>query len=289
MEVPHQPHDSFDKRLIAGALDELGTSVFEHEVHDPARYVDIYFRPQDPASQSPPLELGLLGRMARFACLMEPFRNPVTVKDVQACLIKGLAMQQQSDTGKPWLWILTPTASLRIRKQFQAQPDFDELMGIYTLGCGFEARLVVIHQLPKTPETMLIRLLGRGRVQQQAIEEVMALGVDHPTRERVLRLIGNWKIMVDRKEVKDEELLMNLSPAYYQWEAETLNKGIQLGKQEGIQLGKQEGIQLGEQRGKLKAVPTLHALGLSVDQISQQLELDPSLIQQAIENSGSLG
>jgi hypothetical protein len=284
VEVPHQPHDSFAKRLIAGALDELGTSELEHEVHDPARYVDIYFRPQDPPSQLPLLELGLLGRMAQSVCLMEPFRNPVTVKDVQACLMKGLAMQQSGD---PWLWILTPTASAGIRKRFQAQPDFDELMGIYTLGCGFEARLVVIHQLPKTPETMLIRLLGRGRVQRQALEEVMVLGVDNPTRERVLRLIGNWKIMVDRKEVKDEELLMNLSPAYYQWEEETLNKGIRLGEERGIRLGEERGIQLGEQQGKLKAVPTLYALGLSVDQISQRLDLDPSLIQQAIENSGS--
>lgn len=37
--------------------------------------------------------------------------------------------------------------------------------------CGF----IAVHQLPKTPETLWLRLLGKGNVQQQAIQEVMAL------------------------------------------------------------------------------------------------------------------
>ena len=64
--------------------------------------------------------------------------------------------------------------------------------------------------------------------------------------------------MVDRKEVKDEELLINLSPAYYQWEVEILN------------------------RGKQVAVVKLVKAGMNLEQIALFLERDPAQIQQAL-------
>ncbi|HEY9729687.1 MAG TPA: Rpn family recombination-promoting nuclease/putative transposase [Chroococcales cyanobacterium] len=43
----------------------------------------------------------------------------------------------------------------------------------------------------------------------------------------------------------------------------------------------QEGIEEGERRGKLKAVPTMLGLGLSVEQIAQALDLDVEQVRQA--------
>ncbi len=45
-----------------------------------------------------------------------------------------------------------------------------------------------------------MRTLGRGRVQQQAIGEVLDLARDEPLRIMVLRLLANWKIRLEQTE-----------------------------------------------------------------------------------------
>jgi predicted transposase/invertase (TIGR01784 family) len=68
-----------------------------------------------------------------------------------------------------------------------------------------------------------------------------------------------------------------------------LLEGKQAGKQEGLlegkQAGKQEGLLEGKQAGKLESVPSLLAVGLSVEQIAQALNLDVALVQQAADKS----
>ncbi len=63
---------------------------------------------------------------------------------------------------------------------------------------------------------------------------------------------------------------MNLSPAYLKWKEETINEGIQLGKQEGIQLG------------KLETVPILAELGLLAAEIAQRLDLALERVNQIL-------
>ena len=41
-------------------------------------------------------------------------------------------------------------------------------------------------RLPRSPDTLWLRLLGRGRVQAEAIEEVRALGEAHPLRHTTI-------------------------------------------------------------------------------------------------------
>jgi predicted transposase/invertase (TIGR01784 family) len=54
-------------------------------------------------------------------------------------------------------------------------------------------------------------------------------------------------------------------------------------RQEGRQEGKQEGKQEGRLEAKLEAVPKLLALGLSVEQIAQALDLSVTQVQQAAQ------
>ena len=48
--------------------------------------------------------------------------------------------------------------------------------------------IIVIHQLPKTPETLWLRMLGKGGVQAQAIQEVAA---------RLSRLYGDKRCLFE--------------------------------------------------------------------------------------------
>ncbi|WP_265264243.1 hypothetical protein [Spirulina subsalsa] len=51
----------------------------------------------------------------------------------------------------------------------------------------------MIHQLPRTPETPSLRVLGRGKVQTQAIEELEVLSPDNPWRANALILLNRLK------------------------------------------------------------------------------------------------
>jgi predicted transposase/invertase (TIGR01784 family) len=55
--------------------------------------------------------------------------------------------------------------------------------------------------------------------------------------------------------------------------------------QEAKQEGKEEGKQEGRFEAKLEAVPKLLALGLTVEQIAQALDLDVAQIQQAVQQT----
>ena len=71
--------------------------------------------------------------------------------------------------------------------------------------------------LPAIPATLWFRLLGKGKIQQQAISEVAALSTDSPHRTDALKLFGNLRIILESqksKKTEDQELIMQLSPLY---------------------------------------------------------------------------
>jgi len=80
------------------------------------------------------------------------------------------------------------------------------------------------------PETLWLRLLGKDAIRQQAIEELFALPTNNILRDPVLKLIRDYLKRIEDKPQKtsdEKELFMELSPAYLQWEKETLQKGRQ--------------------------------------------------------------
>jgi hypothetical protein len=94
--------------------------------------------------------------------------------------------------------------------------------------------LIVVHQLPKTPETLWLRLLGKDKVQSQAIAEVAALPLHHPGRQDALSWLGNLKVILEARENKkpeEEDLIMQLSPLFI----ETIQAAEQQAKIEEVQ------------------------------------------------------
>ncbi|MFM7575152.1 MAG: Rpn family recombination-promoting nuclease/putative transposase [Snowella sp.] len=57
--------------------------------------------------------------------------------------------------------------------------------------------------------------------------------------------------------------------------------------QEGLQKGRQEGLQEGLLEGKLKTIPLLKKLGLSIAEIAEELEIDVALVNQFVANQNN--
>lgn len=105
--------------------------------------------------------------------------------------------------------------------------------GVYFLHPFLRTAIVAINQLPRTEETLFLRLLGKGHTQKQAVDEVIAIDAKKPKRAAILKLLSNWKISIELTEqsAADEELMMVLSQAYLEWEQQTEQRGEQRGLQ----------------------------------------------------------
>jgi hypothetical protein len=246
------PYDTFAKDYFKELLSPLGSVETSKDVTGEIRKIDIYFVP-NAYSQIHKEILGLLGRFTETKALIEPFRNPPTKSEVRSCSTKLFDTcsrfereAKRNDTSVdedslPRLWILAPTASKDFLKGFRSELDEPTWgSGIYFFGESWRGAIVVIHQLPVTSETLWLRLLGKGRVQQQAIEEVQALDINNPLRSKAIDLLANLKTTLELNkglDVEDRELIMQLSPIYEQRLAEATQQGVQQGVQQGIQQG----------------------------------------------------
>lgn len=70
----------------------------------------------------------------------------------------------------PQLWILTPTASAAILADFGATVDLENWMsGVYFLLKGLKSAIMVIHQLPPTPETPMVADFREGEIPKTSL------------------------------------------------------------------------------------------------------------------------
>jgi hypothetical protein len=269
--VTQFPHDRFAKEFLEELLSPLGTVETGKDVPAEVREIDVFFQPTAVNSEYVQT-LGLLGKMAGTVALIEPFRNAVNPEGIFSCVSKlldkrGEALrkasrdQQRLDSNQlPFLWILTPTASENLLNSFGFRiPEESENWerGVYFLPQMWRVGLVAIHQLPKVAETMWLRVLGKGKVQQEAIAELTALPVGNPLRANSLELLYNLQAnlqanLASNTEVsqEDRELVMAIAPLFQEQLQAAQKQGIQLGLQQGIQQGRQEGIQEGIERGR---------------------------------------
>lgn len=61
---------------------------------------------------------------------------------------------------------------------------------MYFMADLLKSVIVVIDELPETPETLWVRILGRDATQERAIREVLALPESEPNRLTILRLLA---------------------------------------------------------------------------------------------------
>ncbi|QLE58895.1 DUF4351 domain-containing protein [Nostoc sp. TCL26-01] len=247
-------HDQFSKDYLEELLKTSGQVQAPSRVAAEVREIDVLFTPIP--TQTHNLEiLGLLGKMATTPAIFEPFRNPASIDEISDCISKLIevksAMRREAkrlqikipEAEIPQLWILTPTASKNIISGYGGQLKSDWGDGVYFLPKHFRTAIVVIHQLPSTPATLWLRILGRGRVQRQAIDELAALPASHPfvrvTLELLYSLQQNLRIN-QNIETEDRELVMRLAPLYQQDREKARQEGLEQGLQQGLQQGEQQ-------------------------------------------------
>jgi hypothetical protein len=247
--MSHQPHDELAKEYLEALLSTVGTVKTSQKISSEVLEIDVWFEPT-PSLASPPVPLGILGKMTTSLALFEPYRNPISENDIRGCLSKVLIAQNKKlkegrrknipipEEQLPALWIFTPTCSARVIEMAGAKEIEGENWprGIYFLPTPLlRTGIVVIHQLPMVEETLWLRVLGRGNVQKQAVEELVELPASNPYKENLLEILANWRQNLELRDnvsVDEMEDIMNLSPAYLKQREEWKLEGKEEGRQE---------------------------------------------------------
>ena len=265
------PHDQFAKDFLESLLSPLGEVQTSLKVSGEVREMDVYFTPNP--NEKITSDLGLLAQCAETATVFEPFRSSVKLPQIRGCMSKLFDLhnyliretkknkQPEPKEGKlPKLWILTPTLSIDLLESLGAKSDIESWgEGVYLLSPALKTGIIVIHQLPQTPASLWFRLLGKGKVQSQAIDEVAALPPDNPYRQNALDLLGNLKVILEARtiiEPEEQNLIMQLSPLYL----EKIHAAEQVGRQDERQtlilrlLTKRVGIVSSEVEARVKVL-----------------------------------
>ena len=286
-------YDQFCKDCLEELLSLAGKVEIDLKVASEVREIDVFFTP-NPNQIETLNQLGTLGRIGLTPAIIEPYRNPINTNEVRKCLKKSFdieanlqrrARREGTQPETPTLWILSPTISQSILNQFCAKPDLDHwLPGICFCAEGLRTVLVAIHQLPRTEETLWLRLFGRNQVQLQAIEELQQLPKENQFRDRILEIVANLIAILEVRREEQEnleseegEFLMQLSTIYTQRLEEATQKGIEIGEQRGEQRGKE--------LTQREIATNLLNTGLEIEQIAQVTGLSPEEVRKLITSN----
>jgi hypothetical protein len=189
-KVPAWMRNVFDqlaKRLLVQAFQQAGEVRTQVEISAETQAIDAWIQPAPDAAQTR-RALGLLGRLAERTCLVEPFHEPPSPTEIRDCLLKQFAYdarerrtaRAEDREAEPLvpLWILSAGEPRTALGAFEFRPLAGWPAGVYGAATGLEARLVVISELPRTRETLLLRLMGARTVFEGAIEDLKSLSPD---------------------------------------------------------------------------------------------------------------
>ena len=277
MKMTRQPHDQYSKEALLEILAFFGGKYEAQRPIHPKEvyYADISFEPPPTLSKHDLKKVGVLGDMITGPCLIEYFWTPPTPMETRLCLMKLFSwhgdlwreakrkknemeaknpqkvkdLQEILPKALPQLWLLTTSTSQAFLASFEVKPHQAAwCKGFYFFGEAMHSGIVVIDELPETNETLWLRILGKGKTQQKAIETLASLDDKGPLFRNVFDVFHKWHEDTqaqDNLTPEDKELLMILSPAYEKSRTLALLEGMLQGREQGREQGIQQGIQQG--------------------------------------------
>ena len=254
--------DRFAKDLVGSALAPGCQVVPEREISGDPQRIDLWCEP-DPARIFELERHGILRRfVAEGACAFEFFHQPPSLLELMRSLRKILTLRQSSggpEAQRAPLWIIAggrPAQVFAELPSLRADPSWFE--GVYATDPGLGLYLIVTSEIPNTPDTLILRLLGAGRTLRQAFHEVRSTRADDPVRRVAIPFMITLhrtakEHPLDEREL--QELAMETQDLYEIWRQELLAQGEATGEARG------------EARGEAKALlAVLAARGIAVSQ-----------------------
>jgi hypothetical protein len=211
------PFDRFFKQLGRKLLSPAGPVETDAEVSPDTRRIDLWCNPDPKRARKVLTPLGLFGRMAMRACVLEHYHRTPSVELVADSIVRHRLFCRELARRKPpppppIQWVLSSgraaeaLSGLRFRRSRLGR-------GIYEAPAVWRTRLVVLSELPETRDSLLLRLLGAGRTLRRAVAEAARLPEEAPERRLALQLLVELRLEVPADPAKqtrhEQEFLMS--------------------------------------------------------------------------------
>lgn len=250
----HNRFDQLVKRLARRGLTPIGRVETEVEVSPDSMRIDVWFWPHAGRGRPALAPLGLLGRMARRSCTLEPFHRTPTGDQVADCVVKHRLFCRELRRRKPPApapvqWII---ASGRPAAALSGLRFVDSPLGkgVHEGPPLTRTMLIVVSELPRTRDTLLVRLMGAGPTLSHAIADLKRLPRDAPERRLALPILVRLRLEIPTNPAKqtksDREFLMRTRDIErYLKHLEELEAKEELGeksREKGREEGRKEGL-----------------------------------------------
>lgn len=240
----HHPFDQFFKGVMSWCIEPESEVELERVVHAPPQRIDLVYRCR---SSVPVPDLGLVGEMlAQGPGMMEYFAQGPSPEDVKACVRKRLAYEHElalqakgrgmPAPAEPWLWILCTRQPRKALRAYAAEPLAGWPPGFWESRREPGMRFVVLPALPEIPETLLLRIFGRGATMIRAMDQLDELPIEHVLGNRLEFALVAFKHLImqnSRGDMQMHELHEQMRQRYEEWERRAIKKGEARGIRKG--------------------------------------------------------
>jgi hypothetical protein len=177
--------------------------------------------------------------------LFEHCWNPPSIADLDSCLVKRIELDAEelraarrekrprSSVRRTTACVIFPTLSVRLAVETGARQMKSLPRGFYALAPFLHIVFVVTNELPRIPSTLWLRLLGRGQVFLDAIDDLKRGRVPTSLRGDTLTLLTAWRADVPPQEDLSEEE-RELRMTFERWERKLEAKGEARGEATGM-------------------------------------------------------
>ncbi|MEL6177589.1 MAG: hypothetical protein AAFS10_01490 [Myxococcota bacterium] len=252
-DEPETPlvYDAFAKEAFGAVLEYFGRVERQRPISVWPQHADLWFEPDPSRRPLPHPLLPLIARMAQTPALFEPFStNPNLDQMLDVITQSGILHRQRrpkpyQTTDAPYTkartWLITPGEPRNALAKLGARPDTSVWgPGFYVLPEAFDTTIIVVRLLPRTQTTVLLRLLGRGRTLERAIDDLTEMFPDRLVME-VTQAIHRWLQAAELRRAESQELDMITQELIEQsrrlWEHQRA-----LDHAEGVVQGRAEGV-----------------------------------------------
>jgi hypothetical protein len=260
--------DQLAKGMFTEKFVPMGAVAQEHEIAVEPQKADIWFQPAAGGEAEERARHGLFGRMAETSCMVEAFHATPTIEEALDCLskrgnlhrkLRREAMRQGRAGGRgqsggrgqvpvPRLWIVSSGRPEEVIRGLELRPLEGWPPGFWEAAPLLDMRLVVLRELPETRETLLLRVLGRGKTFERAMHELHALPKDAPEAEIAIPMLLAFRVGIVQDSEEDEMQTTRYTPEmqaiYDDWEKRVKHTAWKAGEEAGRKAELQENLRL---------------------------------------------
>ena len=215
--------------------------------------IDVYSVP-DPARAAERAQMGLLADLSAEPSLFEPFHDTATLRKVRRCINKqhtwhheferraraaagsppadtDLAESAQEAVTFPALVVISPGRPETALDAYGCKPVRP---GVYHAVWGLALRVVVLAELPRTRETLLLRLLGAGRLLREALTDLAALSDDAWEKTIATPLLVHFRLGNEHATNQENDVSAEIQAWFEDYQQKLRNEARKEGRNEGV-------------------------------------------------------